>query len=194
MTTLVQESLTRLVPHGQDEGAYARARLVAERPPWPKVGDHLWFRRHEWDTDEQLHLMVVVGVQDPGDTDSVWATNLWQHLRANDTGEPLFYTDGTPALVPLPDPWPWVEFVWPPHLEIPKGSVHTWKHRPQTTFESRMRGAPGWLPLTYQQTRRTYLPGQTPPPQSPTYRYDPTSDTVQRCLPGGTEWLPYRQR
>lgn len=191
MVTLAAELLTRLVPYGQDEGTYARNRLTAERPAWPRVGDRVYFRREEWDLDEQLHLMQVVDAQPQDDTDSVWATNLWQHLRDNGTGQPLHYRDGRPVLAPLPDPWPWVDLRWPDEQPIPKGHEHAWKHRVQRTFESRMRGSPGWLPLDYRASRQVHVSGQVPENQMTAYRYDPTSDQLLCQPPGGDAWLPY---
>lgn len=191
MVTLAAELLTRLVPYGQDEATYARNRLPAERPPWPQVGDRVWFRRDEWDTDEQLHEMRVVDVQDPDDTDSVWASNLWQHLRSNFTGEPLFHRDGRPVLVPLPDPLPWVHLRWPDEYDIPKGHSHDWKYRAQQTWESRMRGSPGWLPWDYRDTRRIHLTGQVPQHGLIAYRYDLAADRVEQMPPEGDVWLPY---
>lgn len=191
MGLLIQEALTRLIPFGQDEATYARNRLPAERPPWPRVGDRLYYRREAWDVDGQLHLMQVVDVQSPDDTTSEWATNLCQHLRGNENGQPLFRPDGSPVVVPLPDPLPWVHLRWPDELEIPKGSDHAWKYRIQMTFESRMRGSPGWLPLDYATTRVWYLSGQVPERQMPAYRYDYDTDRLQVLPEGGDRWLPY---
>jgi len=191
MVTLAQELLTRLIPYGQDEASFARNRLLEERPPWPKVGDRVWFRAGEWDVDEQLHEMRVVDVQDPHDTTSIWATNLVQHLREHTTGEPLHYADGRPVLVPLPDPLPWVHLRWPDEHPIPKGHEHDWKHRIQMTFESRMRGSPGWLPWDYRETRPLHLPGHVPEHGLTAYRYDPATDQVEQLPPGSDVWLPY---
>lgn len=190
-TLLAQEALTRLIPLGQDEGVYARNRLLEERPPLPAVGDRVWYRRHEWDVDEQLHQMVVAAVQPADDTTSIWATNLWQHLRSNLDGSPLFYRDGRPVLAPLADPLPWLHLIWPPGSHVPKGHQHSWKHRVQMTFESRMRGSPGWLPWEYDRYRKIHLSGQVPHVGMTAYRYSPTLDQMQQLPPDGDQWLPY---
>lgn len=156
---LADELATRLLPVGLDEGAYARNRPHDARPPTPRVGDEVFFRRNEWDSDEDLWRMRVVEVQDPDDKTSEWATNLWELIRGNWTGAPLFDRAGEMLILPVADPWPWVLLRW--EGEIPKGSEHAWMHRLAMTFESRVRGAAGWLPLDYEQTRRVWLPGQT---------------------------------
>jgi hypothetical protein len=157
---LVDELSTRLVPIGLAEGAYARNRDPAERPPWPRVGDLVWYRRNEWDTDEQLHEMLVVAVQDRDDRTSQWAPNLWQAIRDNTTGAPVLDASGQPLIVPVADPWPWVHLRWPDGRDIGKGAEHGWKHNMQMTWESRVRGSAGWLPGNYQAIRRVRLPGQ----------------------------------
>lgn len=179
---LAEELPTRLIPFTGEEAAYARNRQLEERPPWPRVGDEVYFRRHEWDVDGDLHLMRVVDVQDPGDTTSVWATNLVQHLRHNDTGEPLHYSDGRPVLAPLDDPLPWVHLRW--EGDIPKGAP-TWLGHVQMTFESRMRGSPGWLPLNYQETRRLHLPGRILHRPPTAWRY--LSGRLE-CERGDSQW------
>lgn len=148
---LADELPTRLVPIGLDEGAYARNRPQGERPPWPAVGDQVYYRRNEWDVDDDLWLMRVVAVQDPDDKTSDWAPNLWQQIRDNITGAPI-----VGQIVPVADPWPWV------HLrhegDITKDSP-TWLGNIQMTWESRVRGSAGWLPLDYRQTRRLHVTG-----------------------------------
>ncbi len=185
---LAQELLTRLVPIDQREVSYIRNRLQSDRPPRPKVDDQLFFRRNEWDTDDQLYLMRVVEVQPENDTTSEFATNLVQHLRHNISGSPLFYLDGEPVLVPLPDPWPWVKFIFDGE---PSKETLSWQHRPQMTFESRLRGSPGWLPLNYIETRRMYLPGEIPDVQMPAYRFNGTALEIDR---GDGNWLPYLRK
>jgi hypothetical protein len=182
---LADELATRLIPHRPDEGAYARNRHPAERPPWPKVGDEVYFRQYEWDLDEDLHRMRVVAVQDPGDVDSAWASNLVQHLRHNVTGAPLHYPDGRPVLVPLEDPLPWVHLRW--EGDVPKGSGG-WMRRPQMTFESRLRGSPGWLPLNYRQIRRVHLPGQILHRPATAWRYQ---RGALECDRGDGVWQPF---
>lgn len=166
---LVEELATRLIPLTPEEGAYARNRDPAQRPPWPRVGDQLWYRRDEWDDDHALHLMDVVDVQDRGDRTSAWAPGLWQLIRDNTTGQPLLDARGGLVVVPVADPWPWVHLRWPAGTDIPKGAEHTWKHGVQMTWESRVRGSAGWLPLDYRVTRRLWLPGQTPLRPLPVY-------------------------
>jgi hypothetical protein len=149
---LADELATRLLPIGLDEGAYARNRDPAERPPYPTAGDEVYFRRNEWDSDGDLWLMRVVAVQDPDDKTSEWAPNLWQQIRDNLTGAPILG-----QIVPVADPWPWVHLRY--EGDIGEDSP-TWLGNIQMTFESRVRGAPGWLPLDYRQTRRLHVTGQ----------------------------------
>lgn len=155
MVTLAEEIATRLIPWEPEEAAYARNRPHAERPAWPQVGQQVYYRRNEWDSDGDLHLMRVVAVQDPEDRDSEWAPMLWQQIRDNATGAPV-----VGHIVAVPDPWPWVQLVW--EGPYPKGLGHAWRARPQMTWESRMRGSAGWLPLDYQRTRPLRLPHSGP--------------------------------
>lgn len=182
--------LTRLIPIEQAEASYARNRLVEERPPWPKVGDQVYFRRNSWGSDEDLFLMRIVDVQSPDDIISEFATNLCQHLRDME-GRPQFFPDGTPVIVPLPDPWPWVKMIW--EGELSKNHNEAWKGRPQITFESRLRGSPGWLPLDYGRTRVTHMSYDIPFVPMPAYRFN--GERLERNEGGeGDEWLPYHRR
>lgn len=153
---LADEIHTRLVPLDRSEGAYARNRPLDERPPYPRVGWRVWYRRNEWDTDDDLHLMRVVAVQDPHDTTSEWAPHLWEVVRDPIGGHVLTDRAGAPILRAADDPWPWVHLKW--EGDIPKGSGHAWKNNVQMTWESRLRGSPGWLPLDYEKTRKVRLP------------------------------------
>jgi hypothetical protein len=183
MVSVEEEAKTRLVPLTQAEAVYARNRDPQDRPAWPQLDDLVYYRRDEWATE--LYQMRVVGVQDPADRDSVWATNLVQHLRAT-FGAPLYYPDGSPVLVPLDDPWPWVTLRWDGVL--PKGSP-TWMYRVQMTFEARLRGSPGWLPADYLTSRRVVLPGQVLFRAPTAWRYQAG---VLQFEKGDGVWQPYR--
>ena len=167
---LRDELPTRLVPIEQREASYARNRPRAERPAWPKVGDQVYYRRNEWDVDEDLWLMRVVDVQDPDDKTSEWAPNLWQQIRDNLSGAPLLDPAGGLLYAPMPDPWPWVHLRY--EGDIPKGSESAWLANVQMTWESRIRGSAGWLPLDYRETRPVQLPGSLvmQPLPEPTWR------------------------
>lgn len=169
MASLSEELLTRLIPLTPMEASYARNRLSSERPPWPKVGDQVYYRRNEWDLDHEVFLMRVVDVQDPKDTTSEFAHNLYQHLRSP-MGVPQFFLDGSPVVVPLPDPWPWVKMLW--EGDPPKTHDEAWKGGIPMTFESRMRGSAGWLPFNYRETRVVHLPGAIPEVPMATYRFN----------------------
>ncbi|HEY6021599.1 MAG TPA: hypothetical protein VIY48_17550 [Candidatus Paceibacterota bacterium] len=189
MVTLAQELLGRLVQLSNAEAGYARNRLPEDKPPTPKVGDRVYFRREAWASDEDLFPMRVVEVQDPNDTTSEFATNLCQHLRHHITGGPLFFPDGKPVVVPLPDPWPWIKMVW--DGEPPATHEENWKHRVQMTFESRMRGSPGWLPMNYVETRQIRYEGDIPYVPMPSFRFNGERLEVDY---GDGQWLPYPQR
>lgn len=135
----MRESDTRLVPYEHAEIAYARNRPHHERPPIPRPGDRIYYRREFW--DENPVLATVVDVQDLDDhTDP----DLWEPVK-NVYGQQI-YDAGVPRFAPMADPWPWV-----------------WLRPDDTgriaqTKESRVRGAPGWLPLNWRD-RPVRLPG-----------------------------------
>lgn len=159
---LDDEAATRLVPYERWEFTYARNRLEEERPPWPKVGDELYYRRYEWSGDADLVRMRVVDVQSPDDVTSEWAANVNQVIHDNMSGGVILDpTSGKPVVNPVADPWPWVILKY--EGEVPKGSEHDWKNRPQMTWESRVRGSAGWVPLDYLTSRKIRLPAQIKP-------------------------------
>jgi len=134
----VDELDTRLIPIAPIEGAYARNRDPAERPPIPAVGDVVYYRHQEWDTEVvKAEVLAVQSMDDLHDE------NLWRLVRDNLTGHPVL-DDGKPRMVKVEDPWPWV-------MLKPEG------HPITQTWESRLRGSAGWLPLDYRQ-RRIRLP------------------------------------
>jgi hypothetical protein len=155
---LVDELPTRLVPYERWEFSYARNRPAGERPAWPRVGDEVFYRRNGWDVDEDLVRMRVVDVQDPDDTTSDHAVHVNQLIHDTVTGGVLLGPLGRPVVSPVPDPWPWVVLQY--EGEVPKGTDRAWLGRPQMTWESRVRGSAGWLPLDYQQTRSVRLPSE----------------------------------
>lgn len=150
---LRDELETRLLPLQAIEGAYARNRLQADQAGWPQIGWEVFYRRDEWTADDELYRMRVVDVQSPDDQTSEWALNLWETVR-DEHGNPVHIGDRL-AIRLVDDPWPWVVLRW--EGEVPKGMEHVWKTRPQMTFESRVRGGPGWLPLDYPARRQIRL-------------------------------------
>lgn len=155
---LADELPTRLVPYQRWEFSYARNRRAQERPPWPRVGDEVYYRRNQWDTDDLLVRVRVADVQDPGDVTSEHAVHINQMIHDTVTGGVLLDPLGKPVVSPVPDPWPWVILRY--EGDVPKGTGRAWMGRPQMTWESRVRGSAGWLPLNYQQIRRVYLPSE----------------------------------
>lgn len=153
----------RLIPMELFEGSMARNRPTERRPAWPVVGSEVYYRRNSWDSDDALWRMRVIDAQDPNDTTTVWASNLCQQIRDNLTGRPLLDGNGAPVHSPLTDPWPWVHLRW--EGALPSGAP-AWLGNVQMTWESRLRGSPGWLPLDYQRTRTVWLPGDLTPAQS----------------------------
>lgn len=160
----MDEIATRWVPWEQAEFSHARNRPLSERPPLPKVGDQVWYRRYDWCHNpatgevEEPELVVVVEVQDPDDTTlachlpdigMVRDLNLWHLVRDNLTGRPRVDEHGEWLYVHVADPWPWVR------LRRPNGML-------AETRESRLRGSAGWLPLDYlSRPERWRLPSQT---------------------------------
>lgn len=162
----LREIETRLVPWEQIEQTHARNRPLSERPPLPKPGDRVWFRRWEWERDSggrhvPPELATVVGIQPddhPDFRDYVpgvgWVRdpNLW-HLVRDINGKPLRGLDGGWRYEPVADPWPWLDLELEPH---PAGYP-----RPlERAREARLRGSAGWLPLDYlDRAERRRLPG-----------------------------------
>lgn len=169
----MDELRTRQVPWAQIEVTHARNRPHAERTPWPKVGDQVWYRRYDWDrhpsTGRRVEpaLGVVATVQDPDDRED---PNLWQRIR-NLTGQLMWTREGGPLHQEVADPWPWVDIQLPDLLK-PNGFLM--RHGEVVrTREARMRGSAGWLPLDYRQRpERGRLPRETAaverPPMRPT--------------------------
>lgn len=157
---MLDELQTRLVPWEPIEVSHARNRPLAERPPLPKPGEQVWYRRFDWGIDPRTgdtippELAVVLEVQDPADTsdqhympDIGWVRdpNLW-HLVRDAYGHPVRDGDAL-RYAPVADPWPRLM------LRRPNG-------RTAQTRESRLRGSAGWLPLDYQRRPgRSRLPG-----------------------------------
>lgn len=139
---------TRALPYEAIEGSYANNRAPTDRPPIPKPGDRLLYRRYHFDQDPIP--VVVVWAQDPDDTSLVHVDpragrvrdpNLW-HLVKDPYGYPIADGDDW-AYARHPDPWPQVRVrgTWAdsPGMEP--------FEREAITREARMRGSSGWLPL-----------------------------------------------
>jgi hypothetical protein len=155
---------TRMAPWEQAEFSHAHNRPPAERPPLPAVGEQVWYRRYDWNTDERTgehhepELVTVVEVQPPDDTaltcnlpevGPVRDLNLWHLVRDNWTGRPLYDPSGQLRYVHVADPWPWIR------MRRPDGMI-------AETREARLRGSAGWLPLDYlTRPERWRLPGRT---------------------------------
>lgn len=153
-----------MVPWQRIEVTHAKNRPLSERPPLPRPGDQVWYRRFEWNHDQRTgervdpELAVVVEVQDPQDIsdqdyvdDAGWVRdpNLWHLIRHNITGAPLRDALGQLVYNPVSDPWPWVR------LRRPNGII-------DETREARLRGSAGWLPLDYlARPERLRLPRET---------------------------------
>jgi len=123
---------TRVIPIERIECSYARNRNPAERPPIPKVGDTVYYRHEEWDRE-----VVRAEVLEVQSFDDLHDENLWRLVRDNFTGQPIIDSDG-PRMVRVEDPWPWL-------VIRPEG------HPVTKTWESRVRGSAGWLPLNYKE-------------------------------------------
>jgi hypothetical protein len=133
------EEETRHIPWAQVEVSYARNRNPIERVA-VTPGDRVYYRRDNWDPN--LVLAQVLEVQDLGDrTDP----NLWQQVR-NVGGSPVLDPLGQLVHAPVADPWPWV--ILQPD-DTPGRTAKTW--------EARLRGSAGWLPLDWR-TRHVRLP------------------------------------
>lgn len=132
----MRELDTRVVPIEHIEVAYARHRPPAERSPVPRAGDRVFYRHTEW--DEQVTPARVLWVQNLNDRAD---PQLWHTVR--DAYGQVILDDGVPRQVPLADPWPQVR------LSTVYGELLTW--------ESRVRGSPGWLPLDWE-SRPVRLP------------------------------------
>jgi hypothetical protein len=137
---MADELSTRVIPYAPVEGAYARNRNLDERTPVPAVGDTVYYRHNEWDAE--VVEAEVLAVQSMDDLHDV---NLWRLVRDNLTGAPV-YDNGQPRMVKVEDPWPWV-------MLKPEG------HPTTQTWEARLRGSAGWLPLDYRE-RPLRLPGE----------------------------------
>lgn len=137
---------TRLVPYARVEATYARNRDPAERPPFPKPGDRVLFRADEWQATPPVpaEILAVETWDDPQPVPewerlTVGMENMWRVVRDNVTGDPVIDMEGgKPRVrrVRVEDPWPFVR------LRLAGGQLHD-------TFEARLRGAAGWLPLDY---------------------------------------------
>lgn len=138
---MTAELETRLVPWERREGSYARNRDPAERPPIPRVGDRLYVRMEDWSPD--VILCDVVAVQS---LDDLHDPNIGYTVKHWDNGLPVLDA-GRPRLVRVADPWPLV------HLRLPGGDI-------LPTYEARLRGSRGWLPLNYLE-RPVRLPSET---------------------------------
>lgn len=150
---------TRLVPHEPAEVSYALNRPDHERTPIPKPGDRVYYRRHMWDQHPTLAtVLAVADLEDRGDP------HLWHLIRDLD-GNPVLDGD-VPRMVRAPDPLPWVDLRADDvdardEYGKPVRCTHCgWFHRnPARTWEARVRGMPGWLPLNWRD-RDVKLPSE----------------------------------
>lgn len=143
----MREADTRLVPYERIEVSHATNRPYAERPPVPRVGDELFYRRNYWDQDPVRAR--VVWVQDLDDRED---PNLWALVRDHN-GNPILDA-GVPRYGRAADPWPEVRLrgEW----ADPGSTPH---EREAITREARLRGSPGWLPLNWRE-RPVRLPSE----------------------------------
>lgn len=143
---------TRPIPIEHREVSYALNRPEHERTPVPRIGDRVFYRRHEWDQNPPLAtVLAVADLEDRSDP------NLWHPIRDNMTSVPILDPDG-PRVVRAPDPLPWVDLVADDvdardedgkPIRCPVCDTH---HRnPARTWEARVRGMPGWLPLNWRE-------------------------------------------
>lgn len=168
----MREIDTRLVPWEHREIAYALNRWDRDRTPVPRPGDRVYYRRHEWDQEPTpATVLQVADLEDREDP------NLWHPVRDNTTGAQMF--DGEiPMIVRAPDPLPWVDLepddavaAFGPGEKRRCGTCgQTHEARVARTWEARVRGMPGWLPLGWRD-RGVKLPGEiVMRPVEPAYR------------------------
>lgn len=136
----MREEDTRHIPWTGVEAAYARNRDPAERTPIA-AGMRVYYRRDAWDPDPVGALVLDVQELDERNDPNLW------HAVRDVTGQQIFTPDG-PLFAPVADPWPWV-LLQPD--DTPWRTARTW--------EARLRGAPGWLPLGWR-TRPVRTPDQ----------------------------------
>lgn len=135
----VREMDTRLIPIDRIECSYARNRVSSERTPVPAVGDPVYYRHNEWDSE--VDVAVVREVQNLQQYDD---PNLWQ-IQRDQNNRPVADGFGGVLMVPVNDPWPWIV-------------LRSERYGLRRTWESRVRGSAGWLPLNWR-TRPVWLAG-----------------------------------
>lgn len=158
----MDELRTRMVPWAQIEVTHARNRPHAERTVWPAVGDQVWYRRYDWDRDPRDGARVepevgtLIAVQDRDDRED---PNLWHQVK-NVHGQSLAEIPGAPSHHAAADPWPWVDIRLNDQFKDDGGLMRYGEV--VRTWESRMRGSAGWLPLDYRERpERWRLPSET---------------------------------
>jgi len=175
----VLEIATRPVPWEQHEISYALNRPPAERTPIPKVGDRVYYRRHEWDQEPTLAtVLAVADLEDRSDP------NLWHPVK--DVTGRVIYDGDLPRMVRAPDPLPWVDLQPDDavnNADLAKktrcdGCDHVHEALVARTWEARVRGMPGWLPPNWRE-RGVKLPSQM---------------IVNPILPAHERWLAERRR
>jgi hypothetical protein len=124
----VDELLTRGIPIGPDEIAWAHERPPQHRVPVPAVGDQVLYRHNLWE-DPTLAEVLAVQPLDDLDDPHLWRVELDEHRRPVEV-------DGRQVIAQRIDPWPSVT------LRTIYGVG--------VTREARVRGSAGWLPLDWQ--------------------------------------------
>lgn len=115
----------------EQERAWCQNRPPDARPPAPRPGDRVLFRSNMWFDPVPAQVVAVYWRDEDG-------FGNWANLL-------------------LPDPWPRVLLrvtTFSPgtgkladHLGLPREVV---RYRQEVTWEARLEGSPGWLPLDYE--------------------------------------------
>lgn len=142
---------TRVFPATAIEASYARNRDERERPPWPVAGDRCYFRPEEWGPAYPAEFVAVEAFSGPQPYPEweqlvIGRDTMTRGVYDNTTGAPVREDDGSLRIVRVEDPWPLVRVQL-----AATGALHD-------TWESRLRGAPGWLPVGFHE-RTIRLPG-----------------------------------
>lgn len=128
----MDELLTRAVPIGSDEIAWAHERPAEHRVPVPAVGDQVLYRHNAWEPPTEAEVLDVQPLDDLDDP------HLWRVPLGPD-GQPV-QLDGRAIIAQRADPWP-------------RLTLRT-VYGVGVTREARVRGSAGWLPLDWESRYR----------------------------------------
>jgi len=129
------ERTTMGIPVGPTEVRWAQFRPAPHRTPLPRLGDPVLYRHNHWDEPTTAQVVAVQPLDDLDDP-------MVCRVEVDQLGDPIL-TDGRPMFALGFDPWPRVT------LSTVYGIGKTW--------EARLRGSPGWLPLDFTARWRPYV-------------------------------------